>query len=141
MHFATPIHRQSFKPIPHYLPTLQYYKDKGLVNILTKQLVACCLIKNGHEIFEMNYSVDKIGMVDIISKNNNIVMFTEVKAQIKSKDLNRLESQIDEYNIEQIMNFADLYMKQKKMDTEIGVNVAEVILGEGKPKIDIIKMQ
>ena len=82
-HIATPIHRQSFKPIPDYLPTLKYYKEKRLVSTLGEQLVACSLIKDGCEILEINYNLPKIGEVDIISKNNSLVVFTEVKTQTK----------------------------------------------------------
>ena len=138
-HFATPIHRQSFKPIPDYLPTLKYYKKNRLVGTLGEQLVACSLIKDGCEIFEMNYNVPKIGKVDIISKNNDIVVFTKVKTQTKGHGWNEPRTQIDEYKSERIMNAAHHYIDQNELDVEIRFDVAEVILGDGKPKINIIK--
>jgi Holliday junction resolvase-like predicted endonuclease len=137
--FATPIHRQSFKPIPDHLPTLKYYKEKRLLGTLGEQLAACSLIKNGCEIFEMNYNVPKIGEVDIISKDNDIVAFTEVKTQTKGYAWNEPQNQIDEYKSERIMNAARYYIEQNELDIEIRFDVAEVILGAGKPKIDIIK--
>ena len=138
-HFATPIHRQSFKPIPDHLPTLNYYKEKRLVGTLGEQLVACSLIKDGCEIFEMNYNVPKIGEVDIISKNDDIVAFTEVKTQTKDHGWNEPRTQIDEFKSERIMNTAHHYIDQNELDVEIRFDVAEVILGYGKPKINIIK--
>ena len=87
----------------------------------------------------MNYNVPKIGEVDIISKNNDIIEFTEVKTQIKGHGWNEPQTQIDEYKRERIMNAARHYLDQNELDIEIRFDVAEVILGDGKPKIDIIK--
>jgi putative endonuclease len=109
------------------------------VGTLGEQLVACSLIKDGCEIFEMNYNVPKIGEVDIISKNNDTVVFTEVKTQTKGHAWNEPRTQIDEYKSERIMNAARHYIDQNKLDVKIRFDVAEVILGDGKPKINIIK--
>jgi putative endonuclease len=138
-HFATPIHRQSFNPILDYLPTLKYYKDNRLVGQLGEQLGACELIKNGYEIVEMNYNVSKIGEVDIISKDSNILVFTEVKTQTKGHGWNEPRTQIDEYKSQQIINAAQFYLDENELDIEFRFDVAEVILGDGKPKINIIK--
>lgn len=138
-HFATPIHRQSFKPISDYLPTLKYYKTKRLVGVLGEQLAACSLIKDGSEILDINYILPKIGEVDIISKNNSLVIFTKVKTQIKGHAWNENQTQMDEHKSEQIISAACYYMDENELDVEIRFDVAEVILGDGKPQINIIK--
>ena len=138
-HFSTPIHRQSFNPILDYLPTLKYYKDNRLVGQLGEQLGACELIKDGYEIVEMNYNVSKIGEVDIISKDSNVLVFTEVKTQTKGHGRNEPRAQIDEYKSQRIMNAAQFYLDENELDIEFRFDVAEVILGDGKPKINIIK--
>ena len=138
-HFATPIHRQSFKPISDYLPTLKYYKENRLVGALGEQLVACQLIKGGCEIIEMNYNVPKIGEVDIISDDSGTLVFTEVKTQTKGHGWNEPRTQIDEHKSHRIMNATRYYMDENELDVEIRFDVAEVILGHGKPKINIIK--
>ena len=138
-YFASPIHRLSFKPIYDYLPTLKYYKEKGLVGALGEQLVACELIKDSCEILEMNYNVPKMGEVDIVSDDDGILVFTEVKTQTKGHERNEPRTQIDEHKSQRIMNTARNYMDKNELDTEFRFDMAEVILGDGKPKINIIK--
>ena len=138
-HLATPIHRQSFKPISDYLPTLKYYKEKRLVGTLGEQLVACQFIKDGCEIIEMNYNVPKIGEVDIISDDGGILVFTEVKTQTNGHGWNEPRTQIDEHKSQRIMNAIQVYLEDNELDVEYRIDVAEVILGGGPPKIKIIK--
>jgi len=138
-YFATPIHRQSFNPVFDYLPTLKYYKKKRLVGVLGEQLVACQLIKDGCEILKLNYNVSKIGVVDIISDDGGVLVFTEVKTQTKRHAWNEPRIQIDEKKSERIMNTAHHYIEKNELDIEIRFDVAEVILGGGSPKINIIK--
>jgi len=138
-YLASPIHRQSFKPVSGYLPTLKYYKEKRLVGTLGEQLVACQFIKDGCQIIEMNYNFPKIGEVDIISDDSRILIFTEVKTQTKGHGWNEPHTQINGHKRDRIMNAARHYMDENKLDVEIRFDVAEVILGDGKPKINIIK--
>ena len=138
-HLASPIHRQSFKPVSDYLPTLKYYKEKRLVSALGQELVACQLVKNGCEIFEMNYNTHRIGEVSIISDNGGLLVFTDVKTQTKEDGWEKPRLQINEYKRQQIMSSARDYMDKNKLAIEFRFDVAEVILGQGKPKINIIK--
>mgnify|MGYP001099316189 CR=1 FL=1 len=138
-YFATPIHRQSFKPILDHLPTLKYYKEKRLVGQLGEQLVACELIKDGCKILEMNFNVPEIGEVDIIFTDGDNLVFIEVKTQTKGHGWNESRTQIDEHKSQRIMNAARHFMDENEYDTEIRFDVAEVILGDSKPRINIIK--
>jgi len=138
-HLATPIHRQSFKPISDYLPTLKYYKVKRLVGTLGVQLVACQFIKDGCEIIEMHYNVPEIGEVDIMSDDGGILVFTKVKTQTNDHGWNEPQTQIDEHKRQRIMNAIQVYLEDNELDVEYRIDVADVILGGGPPKIKIIK--
>ena len=74
-----------------------------------------------------------------VAHYDDIVVFTEVNTQIKGPGSNEPRAQIEEYKSERIMPAAHHYIDQNELDVEIRFDVAEVILGNGKPKIDIIK--
>ena len=139
IHLATPIHRQSFNPVFDYLPSLRYYRDNRLVGKLGVQLGACELIKDGYKIVEINYNVSKVGEVDIISKDNDMLVFNEVRTQIKSGGQGKPHIKIDEYRSPQIINTAQFYLDENGLDIDFRFDVVEVILEESKPKINIIK--
>ena len=139
MHLASPIHRQSFKPIFNYLPSLRYYKDNSLVTELGKQLVACELIRDGYEILEMNYNFSKLGEVDIVSKDGDCLVFINTKTKIRGQFQNELTAKINTYNSHELMNTARSYTNEHKLDVDFRFDLAEVILGGFSPKINIIK--
>ena len=136
---ATPIHRKSFNPIAHNLPTMAYLKRNRLLGKLGEQLAACQLIRNRHEIIEMNYNVPKAGELDIISRNRGDLVFTEVKTQTAGHGWGEPGSQIDEKKRDRIMNAVQQYMDTNELDCDFRFDVAEVVIGEGKPKINIIE--
>ncbi|SVC48276.1 uncharacterized protein METZ01_LOCUS301130 [marine metagenome] len=136
---ATPIHRKSFNPVSHHLPNMAYLQRNRLLGKLGEQLTACQLIRNHQNILEMNYNVPKIGEIDIISKDAEILVFTEVKTQTTAHDWGTPRSQIDEKKRDRIMNAVQHYMDSHELDCDFRFDVAEVILGSGKPQIQIIK--
>jgi len=136
---ATPIHRKSFNPISKYLPSMAYLQRNRLLGKLGEQLTACKLIQFNHKIIEMNYNVPKVGELDIISKDSDVLVFTEVKTQTQSHGWGTPSSQIDEKKRDRIMNSVKHFMNSNDLDCEIRLDVAEVILGNGKPQITLIK--
>ena len=92
---ATPIHRKSFNPVSNHLPTMAYIQRNRLLGELGEQLAACELIRNRHEIIEMNYNVPNVGELDIISRNKGDLVFTEVKTQTAGHGWGEPGSQID----------------------------------------------
>ena len=136
---ATPIHRKSFRPIKDNLPSFKYCRENRLLEKLGEQLIACQLIRTGYQILEMNYNIPQIGEVDIISQYKDQLIFTEVKTQTTGHGWNEPRTQIDECKSERIMNAARHYMDENELDIEIRFDVAEVLLGNGKPKISVIE--
>ena len=136
---ATPIHRKSFNPVSHHLPNMAYLQRNRLLGKLGEQLTACQLIRNHQNILEMNYNVPKIGEIDIISKDAEILVFTEVKTQTTGHGWGTPRTQIDEKKRDRIMNAVQHYMDSHELDCDFRFDVAEVILGSGKPQIQIIK--
>jgi len=138
--YATPIHRKSFRPVSEYLPTFKHFKDSNLLGKLGEQLTATKLINSGEHINEMNFTVPKVGEVDIIHTENDTIVFTEVKTQLaQSKWDNEPRSKIDEKKQDKIMQTAQVYLDKYELDCEIRFDVAEVIIGNGQPQINIIK--
>ena len=136
---ATPIHRKSFNPVTHHLPNMAYLQRNRLLGKLGEQLAAIKLIWKDHEIIEMNYNVPKVGELDIISRNNGDLVFTEVKTQTTGHGWGKPSSQIDEKKRDRIMNAVQHYMDTNELDCNFRFDVAEVILGQGKPNINIIE--
>ena len=136
---ATPIHRKSFNPVSHHLPNMAYLQRNRLLGKLGEQLTACQLIRNNQNILEMNYNVPKIGEIDIIGKDAEILVFTEVKTQTAGHGWGDPRSQITEKKRDRIMNAVQHYMDTNELDCDFRFDVAEVILGSGKPQIQIIK--
>ena len=71
----TPEHRRSFRPVREIAEgktTTKQLGDRG------EQIVVDYLVKSGHEIVARNYKT-KLFEVDIISRKNEVLYFTEVK--------------------------------------------------------------
>ena len=136
---ATPIHRKSFNPVSHHLPNMAYLQRNRLLGKLGEQLTACQLIRSHQNIFEMNYNVPKIGEIDIISKDAEILVFTEVKTQTAGYGWGDPRSQITEKKRDRIMNAVQHYMDTNELDCDFRFDVAGVVIGKGKPQINIIE--
>ena len=136
---AAPIHRQSFNPVSHHLPTFAYLKSNRLVSRLGEQLTACQLIRKGHKILETNYNIPTVGEIDIISRNESMLVFTKVQTQTAGHGWGEPRSQIDENKGDRIMNAIQHYMKTHELDCDIRFDMGEVMLGKGKPEIRILK--
>ena len=136
---ATPIHRKSFNPVSHHLPNMAYLQRNRLLGKLGEQLAACKMIRIGHEMVEMNYNVPKVGELDIISKDSDMLVFTEVKTQTGGQGWGEPRWQITEKKRDRIMNAVQHYMDSHELDCDFRFDVAEVILGSGNPQINIIK--
>ena len=134
---ASPIHRKSFNPVPHHLPSFAYYKRNHLLEKLGEQLVACNMIRSGYEILETNYNVAQAGEIDIISRDVSMLVFTEVKTQTAEHGLRKPRTQIDEKKNDRIMNAIQHYMDVNELDCDFRFDVGTVVLGKGKPEIRI----
>ena len=136
---ASPIHRKSFNPVPHHLPSFAYYKRNHLLEKLGEQLVACKMIRSGYEIMETNYNIPQIGGIDIISREEDRIVFTEVKTHTTGHVRSESSFQIDEKNSDRIMNTVQHYMDVNELDGDFRFDIGEVLLGRGKPEIRILE--
>jgi Holliday junction resolvase-like predicted endonuclease len=136
---ASPIHRQSFNPVSHHLPTFAYLKRNRLIGRIGEQLTACQYIRSGHEILETNYTVPKIGEIDIISRDEGMLVFTEVKTKTAGHGWEEPRFQNDENKGDRIMNAVQHFMDENKLDCDFRFDVGEVMLGKGRPKIRILE--
>ena len=85
--YSTPIHRKSFNPIKYYLPNIKFYKDRNLLEILGKQLIAVNLIKNNFRIILFNEKYD------IIYINNKVIIINEIDTIYHNQIINSISKQ------------------------------------------------
>ena len=97
------------------------------------------MIRNGHEIMETNYNVPKVGEIDIISRDEGMLVFTEVKTQTAGHGWGEPRAQIDEKKSDRIMNAVQHYMDVNELDCDFRFDMGEVVLGSGKPEIRILE--
>ena len=69
------------------------------------------LLSKGYKILETNYK-NKIGEIDIIAKNNNIIIFVEVKAR-ESAQFGHPREAVNYYKQQKIRSVATSYLKFK----------------------------
>ena len=136
---ATPIHRKSFNPVSQYLPSFAYYKRNRLIEKLGEQLVACKMVRSGYEILETNCNVPEVVGIDIISRHQNKLVFSEVKTMTSGNEWGEFPSQRDKKKSDRIMNAVQHYMDSNELDCDFRFDIGEVMLGKGKPKIKILK--
>ena len=97
--YSTPIHRKSFKPVKYYLPNIKFYRDKNLLELLGKQLVAVNLIKNSLRILLFNQKYDIIYIDDKIMIMNEIDTIYHNQIINSISKLNKANFRIDYKNI------------------------------------------
>ena len=85
--YSTPIHRKSFNPIKYYLPNIKFYKDRNLLEILGKQLIAVNLIKNNFRIILFNEKYD------IIYINDKVMIINEIDTIYHNQIINSISKQ------------------------------------------------
>lgn len=136
---STPIHRKSFHPVSDHLPTFADLKNSNKLGRLGEQLAAGGLIKLGYEILDINYSIPQVGEVDIIHREHEEIVFSEVKTQVSSKDWGDPLDQIDTRKRDKILEVAYEYLLEKDIDQHIRFDVISVQFFKGKPRIKRIK--
>ena len=95
------------------------------------------LQRNGHEILFRNYRLKK-AEVDIISKDQKIIVFTEVKTR-SSSTFGHPEEFVDRRKRLLMKRAADEYIYQQQSDAEIRFDIIAVSKENGELKIYHIK--
>jgi len=104
-----------------------------------EDLAAKLLSEKGYQIIERNYRFSH-GEIDIVAKQNNTLVFVEVKTR------NNLEYGEPEYSLtknkqKQVRKMAELYLYDKNItDTDCRIDVIAILLNKkGKPNINHIE--
>jgi len=86
---------------------------------------ACNHLKNkGYNIIKRNYRC-RTGEVDIIAKNNNCLVFVEVKTR-RNSEFGAPSEAVDYRKIQKIGRVVNYYLMSAKWDGDIRVDVVEV---------------
>ncbi len=99
------------------------------------EVVACqYLRKKGYRIVEQNFRC-KLGEVDIIAKDGDVYVFTEVKTR-RNKKYGRPIEAINAYKLRNIIQTVQVYVKKKHLYSyDLRIDVIEVFVDtEGVPE-------
>lgn len=100
-----------------------YNKDIGSFG---EALARDYLISKGYKILNMNFR-NKFGEIDIICKNNNLLIFCEIKSRYSNSFGSPIES-ITCYKQKQIIKLSELYLISKKYyNFNVRYDIIEVI--------------
>ncbi len=103
-----------------------------------EDLVVKELKKRHHKILERNFSVHDVGEIDIISKDKDCIVFTEVKTRSR----NMLYSPREAVNVlkqQRIRNTAMAYIMRTDCGLQPRFDVAEVICDDGGEMVNILE--
>jgi len=111
---STPIHRQSFKPVEDCMPSLKNIDDMPRLSI---QIAASRIIKDGHNILDVNYKDSHI--ISFFNDNYNYFVLNDNTHNIKDKSISSLK---------------DLLSK-KDTTHSVNISVISVQFSKDKPKV------
>ena len=99
----------------------------------SEELASQLLIKKGFEILEQNYRFGN-KEIDIIAKQNNLVVFVEVKAR-STNFFGEPESAISAKKLENISQAAIHYLEQKQWNCEVRFDAISIIKNKNKTEL------
>ena len=135
---ACAIHRKSFKPIAAAMPTLSWLRKEGRIGQWGEQVAAVYLIESGYEILTMNLRCTPYGEIDIIAKNDGIIIFVEVKTYSK-KQLGTHAQKIDQIKLKKLEEAINKYTVDMQVEKDISLDVICVYLQHSVPKFEHFK--
>jgi len=131
---ATPIHRRSFKPVMHKMPTLTWLSEQKRIGWMGEKLAALYLNGKGLEILEMNRNCPPYCEINIIAKIGKEIVFTQVKTTFK-KNLDTLDEKVNKNKLKKIIPATYQYQKEMEQVRDIRVDYVFVNLKKNKPII------
>ena len=137
-HLACPIHRKGFRPVVNYMPSLSHLKESRLLEKWGKRLAARELIRNGYTVLEMNYSAAPYGEIDVVAKENDTVVFVEVKSA-SQKTLGRSEDQMNDPKLAKLFNAMNIYLSKNDSVADSRFDFMTVHFGKERPKVNHYK--
>ncbi len=133
-----PEHRKSFRPIAEILkaePKKKSTKSTKARGDRGEDAVCKYLQESGHEIVARNWK-NKYCEIDIISRFNGVLCFTEVKYRRAGHGLDA----IDKKKLEQMRFAAELYLS-KKGQNEMAILAAAEVAGDNYEVTDFLVLQ
>ena len=97
---------------------------------LGEDAVCAELEKRGHTVIARNYR-KRVGEIDIISKIDNFIVFTEVKARKLRSMVSGLEA-VDYAKKRKLVLTADAYLTENPCELSVRYDIAEVWLTRGE---------
>lgn len=97
---------------------------------LGEDAVCAELEKRGHTVIARNYR-KRVGEIDIISKVDNFIVFTEVKARKLRSMVSGLEA-VDYAKKKKLVLTADAYLTENPCELSVRYDIAEVWLTRGE---------
>lgn len=89
------------------------------------EILACRYLRdNGYTIVETNFRT-RFGEIDVISKNKNVLVFTEVKARTNISMANPCEY-VDENKQKKIILASASFIQKHQLDMPVRFDVAEI---------------
>ena len=100
--------------------------------------IACKEIKKkGYDIIERNYR-SRLGEIDIIAKDGDVLVFIEIKTRRSSIDY--AKEAVDRRKKKKLLKLALAYMKTKRYDNiKARFDVIAISIKDNKPQIELIK--
>ncbi len=103
--------------------------DNRLAGKSAEAVAAEYLRKKGHQIISLNY-ISRYGEVDIISKDRDCLVFSEVKSR-KDKRFAAGREYVTRSKQEKIIKSAAMYIAREGWDMDVRFDVLEVYTGNG----------
>lgn len=114
LHGTTPLHRRSFAPVSEYEAKVGIETSKEIGDE-AEDIVAAYLTRHGHVLLERNWRT-KVCEIDIVSRKDGIVYFTEVKYRKTAKHGDGIAA-ITPKKLRKMTFAAELYMVKQRGET------------------------
>ncbi len=111
------------------------YRNKGKIG---EEAALNFLKQNGYEILEQNYYYNH-GEIDIVAKNENVLVFVEVKSR-RSTTFGEPEESVTPKKQELLRRTAEGYVTEKNIgEMDCRFDVVSVVMSGGKAECKILK--
>jgi ribonuclease HII len=135
---ASPIHRKTFAPVKKNLPSIKWYTERQKIGWIGKKLAALHLWKRKHKIIILNNNSHTFGEIDIISKNESLLVFSIVETVVCTSHTVP-DNQIGRKELYRLIKAIDSYLKKNPTKRNIRLDTVLVNLYKGNHKINRIK--
>lgn len=133
---TTPLHRLSWAPLKNGNVGVNSVNKKPTtkqIGNLAEDIASSYLIKQGHKIIDRNWKT-KLCEIDIVSKKDSVIYFTEVKYRKKSDQGGGL-SAITPTKLRQMKFATELYIVSNKI-SDIDLRLAVISLSGKQPEVE-----